>query len=174
MPVLNLGVIDVPYENGGRRAPPTRITKKGRVHKADVKRAARAYQSAADDTGPNTTVKVARELEDKYHVMQVFYDHFEPEIAQAAVHSLEGALEDLYAGSPIKDPFAEMGAEVEQGFRQWLLQGEIETLGLEGIPTKAAQERKSSRFKKGVGPAERPSFIETGTYELAVRSWIDD
>lgn len=157
MPDLNLGVIDVAYDNGG--VTHSRPNKTGR--------------SKTTSAEPTTTVAVANFLEAKYHVLQVFYDHYEGEIGKAVIHSLEGALEDLYAGAPIRDPFGEAGQEIEQGFRQFLLTGEIESLGLEGVPTQAAIERRSGRFKSGVGPAQRPSFVNTATYELAFRSWVD-
>ena len=176
MPELLLGVIEVPYENEGIR-PPARITKKGHVHRGTAKRLLREAERTGlqPQTGePNTTLTVAKALEAKYHVMQVFYDHHEDDIAKALVHGLEGAIEDLYAGAPMHDPFAEINEEVTQGFRQWLLQGEIETLGVEGVPTKASIERRSSRFKSGVGPSERPSFVDTGAYELAFRAWVED
>lgn len=172
MPELNLGVLDIPYADADTTPPPPRITRRGRVHKTDVKRAARAYQASADE-GPSTTATVAQALEDKYHLFQVFYDQHADDIANAAIHSLEGALENVYLGAPLGDPFSEMGDEVAAGFRQWLLQGEIESLGIEGVPTKAALERRSGRFKSGVGPAERPSFISTGTFELSMRAWVD-
>lgn len=174
MAELNLGVIDVPYTNetGPRDPFRARITKKGRVHRSSAKRIQNWMEGKTNDE-PDTTVTVARALEDKYHVMQVFYDQYEDEIAAAVIHGLEGALEDLYAGAPVRNPYAEVDEEISQGFRQWLLQGEIETLGLEGVPTKAALERRSARFKSGVGPSERPSFIDTGTYELAFRAWME-
>lgn len=173
MPDLALGVIDVAYEPEGSVAP-VKMTKSGRVHRGTAKRLARQYQTGqVGAEGPNTTVTVAQAIEEKYHLFQVFYDTNEDDIAAAIVHSMEGALEDLYAGGPAHDPFGGAGAEIEQGFRQWLLQGEIETLGIEGVPTRAALERKSSRFKSGKGPAERPSFVDTGLLELSMRSWVE-
>lgn len=164
MPDLNLGVIDVAYAPDGARPEP-RITKKGKVHKADADR--------GEDTGPTTTVTVAQALESRYHVFQAFYDQYETEIGAAVVHSLEGAIEDLYAGSPVHNPFAEVGQEVTEAFRTFLLSGEIETLGIDGVPTQAALERRSSRFKSGQSTGPRPSFIDTATYELAARVWVD-
>lgn len=174
MPDLNIGVIEVAYTNETDPRDPFRgrITKKGRVHQQDAQRIQRWQQGKTDDE-PSTTVTVAKALEEKYGLFTIFYDTNADDIAKAVVHSLEGALEDIYAGAPMHDPFAEAGQEVEQGFRQWLLQGEIELLGVEGVPTQASIERRSSRFKSGVGPSERPSFVDTGLLELSLKAWVD-
>lgn len=169
--MLNLGVVEITYGDAGK-SPPPRVTKKGRTHKADAKRMARAEANGEPD-GPATTVSVAQALEAKYGVMAAFATEYEDEIVTALVHSAEGALEDLFAGSPVTDPFAEAGQEIMEGFRYFLMSGEIETMGIEGVPTKAAQERKSSRFKKGVGPNERPSFVDTSLYENSMRAWTE-
>lgn len=175
MRYLTLGVVDVPYENDGERPAP-RITKKGRVHKTDAARLQRE-QDGHDTTpdGPTTTARVATILEDQYGVMQVFYDTKKEEITGFLVDSLEGALEDLYAGAPAtRDPFAQAGQKVAASFRHFLMTGEIEHLGVEGVPTQAAIERRSLRFKNKVGPNRRPSFIDTGTYEASMRAWMED
>lgn len=172
--MLNLGVISVPYTNetDERDHVRSRMTKKGRVHRQDAKRI-QNYMEGKTDDAPPTTVSVAQALEDRYGVMAAFATEYEDEIVDALVHSAEGALEDIFAGSPVTDPFAEAGQEIAEGFRYFLMSGEIETMGIEGVPTKAAQERKSARFKKGEGPNERPSFVSTGTYEAAFRAWTE-
>ncbi len=172
MPNLVLGVVEVPYDNGtlkkARKAP-----KKPKKGKAGVAAKAEKPRAPSKDKVPTTTVQVAQALEDKYGVMAVFYDHFQNEVIGAVVHSMEGALESLYMGGPLGDPYAEAGQEIAAGFRQFLLQGEIEDYGIEGVPTQAALDRKSLRFKSKVGPTERPSFIDTGHYELAFRAWVE-
>jgi hypothetical protein len=174
MPDLILGVVDVSYTDDVDPRDPTRarITKKGRVHVTDAQRIQRWMEGRSDD-GPTTTAKVAQALEDKYQVMGHFYEALQDNIAGAVIHSLEGALEDLYAGAPVKDPYAEVGQEIAAAFRQFLLQGEIESMGVEGVPTKASIERKSSRFKSGTSPGPRPSFIDTSLYELSMRAWVE-
>jgi len=169
---LVLGVIDVPYENEGK-SPAARMTKKGRVHHSDAMRIEREMSGHDANGGPATTMKVARWLEEKYGVMQVFFDAHKDDITAALIDSLSGALENLHAGAPVGDPFAEAGQVITRDFRTFLLSGEIEGLGVEGVPTQAALERRSLRFKSGRSEGPRPSFIDTATYELAMRSWID-
>lgn len=174
MPDLILGVVEVAYTAETEPRDPTRArkTKKGRIHRQDAKRI-QAWQEGKTDDGPATTVTVAQALEEKYHVMGEFVEHHKDELGGIMVNSLEGALEDLYAsGHVAQDPLAEAGSEIAAAFRHYLMSAEIESYGLPGVPTKAAIERKSSRFKKGEGNA-RPSFIDTGAYELATRAWFE-
>jgi hypothetical protein len=49
----------------------------------------------------------------------------------------------------------------------------MDTLGIPGVPTLAAQEGRSSRFKKGKGKGPRKSFIDTGLYVGSFKSWVD-
>lgn len=173
---LVLGVVDVPYENEGKPRDPkrARITKKGRVHSTDAQRIQNWMEGRGSDSDSAvTTVQVATWLEEKYHVMEVFYEEHKDDITQTLIDSIGGALENLYAGAPAGDPFAEAEQQVTADFRTFLLTGEIETLGLEGVPTQAALERRSLRFKRGRSGTPRPSFIDTSTYELAMRCWTE-
>ena len=156
MPNLVFGVIDVPYENEG--AKPKKAPRRGKGSK---------------NPAPTTTVDVATILEDKYGVMQAFYDSRKDDITQHMISSAEGALETLFMGGPVDNPFAEAGQGIQADFRNFLMTAEIETMGIPGVPTKAAQDRRSLRFKSKVGPNSRPSFIDTGTYELAFRGWVE-
>jgi hypothetical protein len=164
MPDLVLGVIEVSYSDAGKKTPrKRRHNKKGRS----------TGDSEPKDGGPVTTVMVARILEEKYGVMQAFYNDTQDNILGEVIHSLEGALEDIYSGSPVKDPYAEATQNIDAGFRQWLMQGEIESMGISGVPTQASIERRSLRFKEGVASGPRPSFVDTSLYELSFRSTIE-
>lgn len=172
MTLLHLGVHDVPYTPEGQEAPP-KITKKGRVHRTSAKRALRAYQSAALSRSVQTTGDVATQLEEKYGVMQAYVDSAGQALADAVAHGLAGALEDLVMGASITDPFAGAAQEIADGFKTFLSLGVIEDMGVPGVPTRAAIERRSARFKKGAGPARRPSFVDTGAYEGSFTAWFD-
>lgn len=174
MTTLILGVIDILYENEGEKERPNPITKKGKVRKSEARRLQRemdGHDSKAD--GPTTTSQVAEILEEKYGVMNAFYNEYQDSIQAALIHSLEGALEDLYLGSPITDPLAEASQEIQSGFQFFLASAEIETMGIEGVPTQAALERRSLRFKGKKGPNKRPSFIDTGLYQASMRAWTE-
>lgn len=140
MPVLVLGVIDVPYDNRGGETV--------------------------------TTANVATWLENKYHVMETYATLHREDIERELVNSMEGALEDLFAGAPMKDPYQEAMQNVKAGFGQFLMTAEIESMGVPGVPTGAAIKRRSLRFKDKKSNGFRPSFVDTSTYELSFRAWV--
>lgn len=166
MPTLNLGVIVLPYDDGGKPAP--------RRKAKPAKRPRKAPAVVRKNTDPTDTEMVATILEAKYGIMEIFYDSHEDEIKADIIDGLEGALEDLYAGAPsTRDPFAEATSTITQRFKSWLSSGAIEQMGIDGVPTDAANKRRSLRFKSKKAPAERPSFIDTGTYERAFFAWVE-
>ena len=171
---LILGVIEAAYTAETEPRDPTRarITKKGRVHRQDAKRITN-WQAGRTDDGPATTVTVAQALEAKYHVMEVFVSHHMEEITGAMVNSLENALSSIYEGAPPPtDPLQGASDEIAGAFRHFLMSSEIESYGIPGVPTKAALEGKSARFKSGNAGGPRPSFVDTSLYELSARCWF--
>ena len=121
-----------------------------------------------------TTGDVAEILEAKYHPMEAFVELHLSEIAEDLAQGFQGTLESILMGAPPpSDPFATGTGKIEDRFKQFLSLGEMEALGYPGVPTKAAIERRSSRFKTKRGPAQRPSFIETGQYQASFKAWID-
>lgn len=162
---LHLGVIEVPYTNG---APGPKRIRKGRSRRK------RAPKPNGGSSGAQTTGDVAEILEAKYHVMETFYDHHEEEIADLFAEGVAGAIEDLVGGAPAHqvDPFAQAAADTEAAFKKYLETEEIADYGVPGVPTKAALQGKSKRFKKGRGP-RRPSFIDTGIYENSAKVWME-
>lgn len=159
MTTLHLGVFEIPYADPDPKPAPRRGGGRPRPK----------VQSGAQTTGD-----VATFLEEKYHVMETFAAEYEEQIIAACVHGMADALENLYAGAPLGDPYAEVGQEVADGFKTYLSLGLIEDVGIPGVPTQAAIRRRSQRFKKRVGPAKRPSFIDTGAYEGSFTAWFED
>ena len=125
-------------------------------------------------TGDKTTGDVAEILEEKYHIMQVLYEQHKEDIAADLEKSLSGALENMMAGAPPPNkPFGTAEAAIEDRFRRFLSEGEIEQLGYPGVPTQAALEGVSHRLSHPYakrGP--RKSFIDTGLYESSFACWI--
>lgn len=147
---LHLGVADVPYSSAPR-APGSKAV-----------------------TGSETTGDVAGWLETKYEVMGTFWDQHGVDAGEKLVESLQGAVESLMMGAPpTQDPYGTGTQEIEDMFRRFLSEAEMEKLGVQGVPTQAALDRRSARFKKGKGPNRRPSFIDTGLYQSNFRSWVD-
>ena len=70
--------------------------------------------------------------------------------------------------------FYEEHANIETRFRHFLSQKEMDSLGVPGVPTKAALAGVSHRFKHPYAKrAPRPSFIDTGLYEASFRAWVE-
>lgn len=150
MTTLHLGVLDIPYA----QAP------KG-------KRSRRP--------GTETTGDVAEWLENKYHVMEIFFEQkAESLIVPELEKSITGAIVNLFAGAPpTADPFGGATAKIEDAFKQFLSTKEMEKLGYPGVPTQAALMGVSHRFAhpyKRRPP--RPSFIDTGLYQASIKAWF--
>jgi hypothetical protein len=163
MTTLHLGVIDIPYNT-----VPTEYKKNARK---------------SGTAGTETTGDVAEWLEDKYHVMEVFFELHEDKVAKALESSVEQALDMLYLGAPVENinPFNAASADIEKSFKHFLDSQEIETIGIPGVPTQAALDGVSHRFKdprfvkkgkKLVKRPRRPSFIDTGLYEATMKAWV--
>ena len=117
-----------------------------------------------------TTGSVAEELEARYQIMQTFFDRYGNDIADLMSKDLAASLENMFAGAPpVKDPLAESMSKVHDLFVGFL--DNTETNGLPGVPTPPPPERISNPWNGQKGPP-RPSFIDTGTYQAAMRAWV--
>lgn len=150
--ILHLGVVDLPYSN-----PPTKR------HRSKVPR------------GAETTGDVAGWLETRYHVMENFYELHKDDIAADLEDGLAGALENILTGAApfTNNPFGSAESKIEERFRDFLTNREMETIGYPGVPTQAALDGVSHRFKNPYKKrAPRPSFIDTGLYQSSEKTWI--
>lgn len=155
---LVLGVVDIPYVQSPE---PLKPRKDGRPAKPKKLK-----------SGEQTTGMIAEILEDKYQIMQRFFDMHKANIAEDLTEAMAGSLESLLMGAPPRaDLFASGTSKIEQQFRSFLENKEMDKLGIAGVPTAAALAGISHRFKGKFGP-ERPSFIDTGLYASAMKSWI--
>lgn len=127
------------------------------------------------DKGSITTGDVADILEKKYSVMENFAEFHHDDIESALVDSIEGAIESILSGAPISnDVFGTATNKIEELFKfEFLEKGEIESMGIPGVPTQAAKDRNSSRFKGKKSGKPRPSFIDTSLFETSFKAWIE-
>lgn len=162
MPTMHLGVTDIPYSWGQKKA--------GGIS------AAKAMQAAKKGTGTGggvTTYDVAVWLEKRYGVMEMFLDLRSKEIGAAIENGLAGAMETVMMGGPSQagTAFASAGSEMEDLFKTALSSEAFNGLK-SGIPTRAALRGVSHRFKRPyVKRPARPSFIDTGLYQSSFRVW---
>lgn len=161
---LHLGVIDLPYVN--YNAPqPIVLTKRGKPKK---KQPAPVYNKTGMTTG-----RLARILEDKYHIMESFWKMHEVNILNYMHSAMEGSLKNIMAGAPpAGNPLMQAESAIESRFKQFLSLNEIEGMGIAGVPTFAAMRGVNHRLKLKRGPP-RPSFIDTGLYESSFKAWFD-
>jgi len=157
---LHLGVVDVPY----MQAPKAPRRGRKRIGAKPKKMVA----------GTQTTGDIAEKLEARYHVMEHFVQlHSADVIAPALEKGLAGALETMMmGGQPTPALFASAEGIIEEGFRRMIEAKELDRLGYPGIPTRASLDGVSHRFKIKRGPV-RPSFIDTGQYLAAFKTWAD-
>ncbi len=167
---LHLGVVDIPYVDDAANTVPAapKPTKSGKPRKARVRK--RAGAPAANQT----TGDVAQILENRYHILEIFTEVHAADIAEATSESLAGAIENMMAGQPMSaDPYLQAEADMEQMFRDFLTNKEMDGLGYPGVPTEASIKGISHRFKDKRGSPGRPSFVDTGLYESSMRTWSD-
>lgn len=160
MPTLHLGVIDIPYAYEREKT-----SKRGKLLKKKLK-----------VSSSITTGEVADILEEKYHLMELFFEAHREQIEERLHESLAGALESVAMGAP---PDMNAFAAGEQGvaelFKQFITSGEAERMGIPGTPTEAAlkgvSHRKAHPYAKA--NARRPSFYDTGMYADHFTAWVD-
>jgi hypothetical protein len=155
MITLTFGVNDIPYSHSEN----TGTVKKGKRKGAPT---------------VSTTGEVAEILEEKYHIMETFWNLHDSKIIDAHSEAIQGAFEGLLQGSPVSpNALASGNADVEALFRKFLSEKEMDALGIPGVPTKASLEGVSHRFKNKKSGAPRPSFIDTGMYESSFVSEVE-
>lgn len=160
MRILHLGVIDIPYVDKEKPAARRKRLKAGKP-------------PAPDEL---TTGDVAEILEDKYHVMEVFYEVHKDDVAKDLEESVAGALETIMMGGPSDiDPFGGATSKIDERFTDFLTNREMEKLGYEGVPTQAALEGVNHRLKHPYAKKNkrRPSFIDTGLYQASFKSEVE-
>ena len=169
---LILGNVDIPYSYDVKE-----IREKKRKVKQSRKAKARHKGSIYGAEGTAvTTGDVATWLENRYHPYRVFIEIHENEIGDAIVDSIEGAFETfLQSGKVPKSAFAAAESKIENRFREFITNKEMDALGYPGVPTKAAlhgvDHRKKHPYKKR---APRPSFIDTGLYISTAAAEIEE
>jgi hypothetical protein len=166
---LHLGVVEQPYA--------VAVPASARRVAIRTRKGGKARVINAAPAGGETTGDVATILEEKYHIMEYFFEDVGGDAISAVLeHSYAGAVENLMSGAPVAQISlsAEAESEIEAAFRMFLGQQEIN--GIPGVPTKAAlagvNHRLAHPYAKGNSP--RPSFIDTGDYQANFKAWTDE
>lgn len=127
--------------------------------------------------GGMTTGAVAEILEDKYHVMEHFYEFHDQTVVDFVTDAIAGSFETVQMGGPVAaDPYAAGYGEIEVLFQKFIDAREMDGLGYPGIPTVASLKGVSHRFKHpyAKGHPVRASFYDTGLYYNSFKVWADN
>ena len=135
-----------------------------------------------------TSYTVGKELEEKYQLFSKFAEYDMSNIVKMLSESAAGALETMQiTGQMPPDPFAAAGEEITDSFKKFIQNETLASMGVPGVPTKAALEgrtlrtkggknvskvKKGQQFKEIVG-ARRPSFIYSGVLQSSLKVWVD-
>lgn len=124
--------------------------------------------------GVQTTGKVARILEDNYHVMEKFYELHGEAVSKAVSDAVGGAIESmLRGGEQVVGPALDV-SRIKAQFMSYLDSGEWEKAS--GQRIKAAHNRHTVHHNDGSTEQSRRSdkaFVRTGQYENAFIAWIE-
>lgn len=119
-----------------------------------------------------TTGDVAEWLEERYGVLQFFFNAHEKEIIKNMEDDLAGALENFMMGAPItQNPFLGSMDRIHEMFSNFIIMQQMN--GQPGVPTRRALDGIRKRFKNMKG-APRESFNDTGLYMASMRAWVTD
>lgn len=162
MTTLHLGVTDIPYAYDQQ----TQVRDaKGKLRRGKSREVVKSI----------TTGEVAEILEDKYHLMELFFEENADAIVANIEDSLKGAIENLALGGVAQDPYGDGTQKIDEAFKKFITEGAVERLGIPGTPTQAALDgvshRKAHPYAKK--NKRRQSFVDTGLYVANFISWID-
>lgn len=130
----------------------------------------------SSEEGGKTTGEVAEILEDKYHIMRVFFELNDDYIGDQIANSLAGSLESLAQGAPYNPSLLKPAIpKVDARFRDFLSSGEMSKILPETQQIAAAKAGVSHRKKQPYAKANKPrqAFIDTGLYNASFRAWVD-
>lgn len=136
-----------------------------------------AYSDAHGSSGGATTTgEVAEILENKYHVMETFFEVKKKLIAHDLAEGFASEIRALANGKPRgTQPFQRAEQEIEKRFRRFLDDDEMSAILPITQQITAAQMGVNHRKKASVnkGNAARPAFIDTGLYQASFRAEVE-
>jgi hypothetical protein len=168
---ITFGVIDIPYSAD---ASPAKTAKQVQSEKRNAMRAALGVPEVN-----NTTAEVGQMLEDKYHIMEHFWQAKGNAIVGEMEPALQVAFEDILSGGTpqsLDTVFLQVTGNVFTMFQNFIDLKEMDSLGYTGIPTMAAKKGVNHRLKHPYAKdnPERPSFKDTGVFMAAFRMEVSE
>jgi len=136
--------------------------------RAKLGKGARIAKGYGDGTN---SAEVAKELEEKYALVDTFYLSVADELSDALEEVFGEAIETTMMSKPPKKiPTDQITKKIEEEFRTYLDHEE------HGIKTTAAQRGVSHLLPQPYSRKNPPrqSFIDTGLYRASFRAWIEE
>lgn len=133
----------------------------------------------------NTTAEVGQMLEDKYHIMEHFWQSKGDQVVTKMEPALQVAFEDILSGGqpqPLDTVFLQVTGEVFTMFQNFIDAKEMDTLGFGSggtsypIPTLASLKGVNHRLKHPYAKDNpvRPSFKDTGVFMASFRMEVSN
>ncbi len=166
---LVLGFDDTPYADRYSEKSPLTATVKKRRPKV-MSKPQEAYGEG------KSAREVAKELEDKYKIVETFYDMEEDFIVSLIEDVMADEIEEIMTmGVPSKKGISSSDTDkIEKKFRQSLTSQAYDGV-IPGVPTLASQRGVSHlRQHPYAGRGSRPSFVDTGLYMRSFKAWVED
>lgn len=168
---LVLGFESYPYSARYNAESPLTATVKKRRPKV-LSRAQEGYGAG------KTSGQVAQELEEKYKIVETFYELEEDFIVELIE---EQAAMDIEQVMTMAEPSADSGVsfeetdKIEKRFKQNLTSKRYDGL-IPGVPTLASLRGVSHlrQHPYAKGNPIRPSFFDTGLYASSFRAWVEE
>lgn len=166
-----LGFESFPYTARYSANSPLPSLLKGRAPKVTT-RSHQVY-GAGKSTG-----EVAKDLETKYHIVELFWEmeegNFVTMLEEVFAEDLEEIMQMQKLTKKTKGISVAETDKIEEKFRQNLSQRKYD--GQPGIPTTASlrgvSHLRSQPYSRRNPP--RASFIDTGMYQRSFRAWVED
>lgn len=144
-----------------------------------------AYATPSGESGTvkatiTTTGRVAEILEERYGVMQTFFERRKEKIAEFLGDSVADAIADVLSGRQTRTS-PTYGAEqrIEAEFRSFLDANEMDAISvalagpeISNPHISAAAARGDNSRKKSMKSNARPAFIDTGLYRQSFRAEV--
>lgn len=122
------------------------------------------------DEGSKTVGDVAEIIEDKFHVMQIFADMHEQDMADELSISYANAMDSIFSGRPMpKDFAASATAKIGDMFETYINTQE-HGIDLKKLRKPLAGSRKKRQYRKAKAAT---AFLDTGLYRGAFKAWTE-
>ncbi|MDW9230733.1 hypothetical protein C7S15_5918 [Burkholderia cepacia] len=108
--------------------------------------------------------------------MPVFVDLHMKEISSSVAQAVADAMDDQMMGLPVSpDIYQASMEEIQSAFRNFLDHEEYPAQSFPQVPTQAALDGVNHRLLHPYASKNpsRPSFIDTGEYQISFRAWVD-